>query len=538
MATVQRRHRVTAATTAVYRGIVLNGGEFGAGSNIGGGSGGTFSNVNRGTYGTDYSYESQASLNYLYGRGVRFVRFLTRWERLQPTLGAALDSTEMTRVDDLISRCATAGLQAIFATASYGAYWVDTAGVGVRTPINTGTVTIANYVDFWDRISERYKNNPTVIGYTIEHEPRDMNAVAGSYTANHTYATFDATTESWAYGFGAINPTVTRSTTTTDSGAGSLQCVGTYPTGGFQNSAILHPSFASTDITSRGTTLRARVRPNSGTGSVTARVMFQDAAFNWYTGPDVALTDNVFNTVDFTPAGAEATAMQTCIRIAVDYYVTGGGGASKTVFIDNVTQGSVTGGQTAAAVWEDAAQQAVTAIRANGDTKFLLVPTYEVSSPTALAANHPAGPWIVDPANNFAYAVNYYPGTWWGDPESGTFSYADGDAEAIADGYASFQAFELYRAGLFTAWLNGEARGFIGEFGWPNSVGRPTDYASWDTLAAACIDYFIARGWGWSLWGTGELWQSDYTFGIYSTTGDTAPLNVARTSSAVMEPRL
>jgi aryl-phospho-beta-D-glucosidase BglC (GH1 family) len=358
-----RAGAISASTRRAYRGIVLNGGEFGAGANIGTGSGGTFSNVNRGTYDSTYHYESQTSLNYLAGRGIKVVRVLGRWERWQPTLGAALDSTEMARVDALITRAATAGLRVILATASYGAYWIDTAGVGVRTPIGTSPVTTANYADFWDRVSERYMSNATVIGYTIEHEPR-----------------------------------------------------------------------------------------------------------------------------------------------------------------------SITGG---AATWETASQLAVNAIRANGDKKLILVPTYDVASPTSLATEHPSGPWITDSASNFAYMVNFYPGFYFGDVENGGYTYASANSAAISAGHASLQAFELYRAGLFNTWLNNEARGFIGEFGWPNQTARPAEYTSWDTVAAACLDYFRARRWSWTVWGTGEWW-GPYIFGIYS--GD--PLSVAQSQATIVEARL
>jgi hypothetical protein len=60
-----------------------------------------------------------------------------------------------------------------------------------------------------------------------------------------------------------------------------------------------------------------------------------------------------------------------------------------------------------AKAWEAYAQQSVDAIRANGDTKLIYVPTWRTDTSNA-AGYHPQGPWINDPAKNHQYTFHIY----------------------------------------------------------------------------------------------------------------------------------
>ena len=88
-----------------------------------------------------------------------------------------------------------------------------------------------------------------------------------------------------------------------------------------------------------------------------------------------------------------------------------------------------------AKAWEAYSQQAVDAIRANGDDKLIYVPTWQNSDIIA-AFCHPTGPWINDPAKNHQYAFHtyYWVNGWQG---SGNYSldYPTEDAHAKAAGY-------------------------------------------------------------------------------------------------------
>lgn len=95
------------------------------------------------------------------------------------------------------------------------------------------------------------------------------------------------------------------------------------------------------------------------------------------------------------------------------------------------------GSLTAAQVWEQASQAAVNAIRANGDTKLVMVPGYDWAAAINFPRDHPKA-WIVDPANNVRYEAHQY----FDRDSSGAYnySYAAEVADAQARGYTGSTA--------------------------------------------------------------------------------------------------
>ena len=75
------------------------------------------------------------------------------------------------------------------------------------------------------------------------------------------------------------------------------------------------------------------------------------------------------------------------------------------------------GGLTGAKLWEKVSQDALNSIRANGDNKLIMVPTYFYSGAQSVYGQHPKA-WIVDPANNFRYEAHHY----WDTDNSGDYS--------------------------------------------------------------------------------------------------------------------
>jgi hypothetical protein len=58
--------------------------------------------------------------------------------------------------------------------------------------------------------------------------------------------------------------------------------------------------------------------------------------------------------------------------------------------------------------WERTSQAAVDAIRATGDGRPIMVPGYSWSTVDKFPDEHPAGPWIVDPAGRTVYEAHHY----------------------------------------------------------------------------------------------------------------------------------
>ena len=91
------------------------------------------------------------------------------WERIQPTLSAALDTTELGRLQAISSAARTAGCHLIWDVHNYAKY---TDGGGVERTLGDGVLTQAHLVDLWTRMSTAFKSDSGVLAYGIMNEPQ------------------------------------------------------------------------------------------------------------------------------------------------------------------------------------------------------------------------------------------------------------------------------------------------------------------------------------------------------------------------------
>jgi endoglucanase len=115
-------------------------------------------------YGTTWAHESQASFDFLAGRGWRLVRYAIKWERLQPTLSGAFDAAELARVVTAVARMRSAGMWCILNLHNMGKF------NGISFGTASGPMQ-ADFVDFWSRMSDLFREDSTVIGYGLMNEP-------------------------------------------------------------------------------------------------------------------------------------------------------------------------------------------------------------------------------------------------------------------------------------------------------------------------------------------------------------------------------
>jgi hypothetical protein len=371
------------------RGINVAGGSFAQGT----GATSTYSNANPGTYGTDYFYDDQATFNYLKSRGVDVVRIDFTWERIQPTLNGALDTAELQRLTDVVNRAGTAGLKVILDMHNFGAYYLTDGSQGVRTTIGEGAVTQAAFNNVWTRLSTAFGGNANVVAYGLMNEPHD---IASTFSSQLTHYNFDANNGPWSTDSGSLS----HNTTTAHSGAGSMQLALNFNT---DNTAFLGDNQGSLhDYSANGPTLATYVYlPPGTTGAYFAAISTQNAAFSYVQGPNVNLVPGQWTRVEFTPTSGQLAATRA---LALTIGATGAANTTTNVLVDDFQQGtSVSGVQT----WEQASQQALSAIRTNSDNKLVMVAGYNYSSvkdwPTIHASN-----WITDPSNNFRYEAHQY----------------------------------------------------------------------------------------------------------------------------------
>jgi aryl-phospho-beta-D-glucosidase BglC (GH1 family) len=163
---------IEAQASADRRGLNMSGADFGTPGPLDATA--SFSNANPGTYNTAYHFDTQASYSYVASRGINLVRLPVRWERVQPTLGGALNAAEVQRIADAVARAGAAGMRVILDIHNYGAYWLSDGTQGVRRAIGSPEVTVDHFATLWRLLSGSFKANTGVLGYGLMNEPVGM----------------------------------------------------------------------------------------------------------------------------------------------------------------------------------------------------------------------------------------------------------------------------------------------------------------------------------------------------------------------------
>lgn len=148
-----------------YRGVNLSAGEFG----FAGDSAPREDSHLPGDYGTDYTYADTAYFDYFHGLGIDTFRIPFRWERVQPTLGGALDNTELSRLTSVVNYATSLGASVILDVHNYGRYYT----ADDREVLGTPELTDADFADLWTRLGTEFSANEHVI-FGLMNEPHDM----------------------------------------------------------------------------------------------------------------------------------------------------------------------------------------------------------------------------------------------------------------------------------------------------------------------------------------------------------------------------
>lgn len=154
-----------------------------------------------------------------------------------------------------------------------------------------------------------------------------------------------------------------------------------------------------------------------------------------------------------------------------------------------------------AADWKAISQDALTAIRNNGDDKLVMVAGDRWSSAAHWPEIHGPASWIEDPAGNFAYEAHVY----FDHDLSGVYnrSYQD---ELAAD--PNLSSIGPRRLQPFVDWCRANnVRGFIGEYGVPNTDPR------WNEALDNFLAAVDAAGFDGTYWAGGQWW-GDYELSL------------------------
>ena len=122
--------------------------------------------VQPGTPNVDYAVPTNAELDYLAARGLKHVRLPFSWERMQPTLGGALDSDYLALVTSLADHAGANGIGLLLDVHNYGGYGGNKLG--------DGTLTTADFADLWTRLATAFVGHAGVAGYDLMNEPSNL----------------------------------------------------------------------------------------------------------------------------------------------------------------------------------------------------------------------------------------------------------------------------------------------------------------------------------------------------------------------------
>lgn len=118
----------------------------------------------------------------LAANGVDTIRLPFAWERLQPTLGAALSATALTALDGMLTAARQYGIRVILDCHNYGRY---TQADGVTVAALGGALGNAQFNDLWTRLSTWVRastsRSATVIGYGLMNEPHALAGGASTW---------------------------------------------------------------------------------------------------------------------------------------------------------------------------------------------------------------------------------------------------------------------------------------------------------------------------------------------------------------------
>jgi len=147
-----------------YTGVNLAGAEFGPTPTVG----------NLGVYGTNYTYPTTSEVNYFVGKGMNTFRLPFRWERLQHSQNATLDSTELGRITAFVNYAASKGAYVVIDPHNFERYYPDPTNFQSSSAGLVGSaVPDSAFANFWSQIANTYKNNSHVI-FNLMNEPNTM----------------------------------------------------------------------------------------------------------------------------------------------------------------------------------------------------------------------------------------------------------------------------------------------------------------------------------------------------------------------------
>ncbi|WP_276499483.1 cellulase family glycosylhydrolase [Pontibacter litorisediminis] len=129
-------------------------------------------------WGPDYSYPTEAELDYFKAKGLNLVRLPFKWERIQPTLNGPLSAEELARMRSFVQAARTRGMWVLLDMHNYGRRNIG----GTEYVIGDPALPVAAVADAWHKLAGAFKDDENVWGYGIMNEPHGMLASTPWFT--------------------------------------------------------------------------------------------------------------------------------------------------------------------------------------------------------------------------------------------------------------------------------------------------------------------------------------------------------------------
>lgn len=119
---------------------------------------------------TSGAVTTPAELDYAKSKGCTHIRLVIGWEKLQPTLLGALDTTIVADITTVVTHCQSIGIKCWIDLHNYARYQQG----ATTLVLGDGTLTTAHLNHVWTQLATTYAPYAPTVSYDIMNEPHDM----------------------------------------------------------------------------------------------------------------------------------------------------------------------------------------------------------------------------------------------------------------------------------------------------------------------------------------------------------------------------
>lgn len=141
-------------------------------------SGGEFNDSKvPGALNKDYVYPNAAEFDYFAAAGANAIRLPFVWQRIQPTLNAALDKAELEHIKAVVALAKTRGMCVVLDVHNYGSYRGNAIG--------SAEVPASAFTNLWTRLAREF-NDESVTAFGLMNEPAKLSIAQWATIAQAT----------------------------------------------------------------------------------------------------------------------------------------------------------------------------------------------------------------------------------------------------------------------------------------------------------------------------------------------------------------